>query len=50
MFSGISVSLMLGALFLTIFALVMYFREFYIKGYFKKENLKLNEETNNKSN
>ena len=38
------------ALFMTLFSLVMYFREFYIKGYFKKENLKLNEETNNKSN
>ncbi len=36
------------ALFMTIFSLVMYFREFYIKGYFKKENLKLNEETQNK--
>lgn len=32
------------ALIMTIFSLVMYFREFYIKGYFKKENLKLNEE------
>ena len=30
------------ALVMTIFSLVMYFREFYIKGYFKKENLKLN--------
>ena len=38
------------ALFMTLFSLVMYFREFYMKGYFKKENLKLNEETNNKSN
>ena len=38
------------ALFMTLFSLVMYFREFYIIGYFKKENLKLNEETNNKSN
>ena len=38
------------ALFMTLFSLVMYFREFYIKGFFKKENLKLNEETNNKSN
>lgn len=28
---------------MTIFSLVMYFREFYIKGYLKKENLKLNE-------
>lgn len=32
------------ALLMTIFSLVMYFREFYIKGYFKKENLKLNEQ------
>ena len=30
------------ALVMTIFSLVMYFREFYMKGYFKKENLKLN--------
>lgn len=36
------------ALFMTIFSLIMYFREFYIKGYFKKENLKLNEEIENK--
>ena len=27
---------------MTIFSLVMYFREFYIKGYLKEENLKLN--------
>ena len=32
------------ALIMTIFSLVMYFRDFYIKGYFKKENLKLTEE------
>lgn len=32
------------ALIITIFSLIMYFREFYIKGYFKKENLKLTEE------
>lgn len=31
------------ALIMTIFSLFMYFREFYIKGYFKKENLKINE-------
>lgn len=31
------------ALIMTIFSLVMYFREFYIKGYFKKESLKFNE-------
>lgn len=28
---------------MTIFSLIMYFREFYMKGYLKKENLKLNE-------
>ena len=28
---------------MTIFSLVMYFREFYMKGYLKKESLKLNE-------
>ena len=28
---------------MTIFSLVMYFRDFYIQGYLKKENLKLNE-------
>lgn len=31
------------ALIMTIFSLIMYFREFYMKGYLKKENLKLNE-------
>ena len=36
------------ALIITIFSLIMYFREFYIKGYFKKENLKLTEEIKNK--
>lgn len=36
------------ALIMTIFSLIMYFREFYIKGYFKKENLKLTEEIENK--
>lgn len=36
------------ALFMTLFSLIMYFREFYIKGYFKKENLKLTEEVENK--
>ncbi len=34
------------ALIITIFSLIMYFREFYMEGYFKKENLKLNEEVN----
>ena len=37
------------ALFMTIFSLIMYFRDFYIKGYFKKENLKLNEDSKLKS-
>ena len=36
------------ALTMTIFSLIMYFREFYMKGYFKKENLKLNAEIENK--
>ena len=31
------------AIVMTLFSFVMYFREFYIKGYLKKENLKLNE-------
>lgn len=31
------------AVIMTIFSLVMYFREFYAKGYLKKESLKLNE-------
>ena len=35
------------ALIMTIFSLIMYFREFYVRGYFKKENLKLNEEIKN---
>lgn len=32
------------AVLMTIFSLIMYFREFYMKGYFKKENLKIKEE------
>ena len=31
------------ALIMTIFSLIMYFRQFYMQGYLKKENLKLNE-------
>jgi len=31
------------AVIMTIFSLIMYFREFYMKGYLKKESLKLNE-------
>ena len=33
---------------MTIFSLVMYFREFYMKGYLKKESLKLNEKVESK--
>ena len=36
------------ALAMTIFSLIMYFRDFYVKGYFKKENLKLTDEVKNK--
>lgn len=36
------------ALAMTIFSLLMYFREFYMKGYLKKESLKLNEKIENK--
>ena len=32
------------ALIMTIISLIMYFRDFYLKGYFKKENLKLTDE------
>lgn len=32
------------ALVMTIFSLIMYFRDFYMQGYLKKESLKLNEE------
>ena len=32
---------------MTIFSLIMYFREFYMKGYLKKESLKLNEKVKN---
>jgi len=33
---------------MTIFSLIMYFREFYMKGYLKKESLKLNEKVTSK--
>jgi len=36
------------AVIMTLFSLVMYFREFYMKGYLKKENLKLNEKVESK--
>ena len=36
------------AVIMTIFSLFMYFREFYQKGYLKKESLKLNEKIENK--
>ena len=35
------------AVIMTIFSLAMYFREFYMKGYLKKESLKLNEKVKN---
>ena len=35
------------AISMTIFSLIMYFREFYMKGYLKKESLKLNEKVIN---
>lgn len=35
---------------MTIFSLVMYFREFYMQGYLKKESLKLNEKVKNNNN
>lgn len=35
------------AVIMTLFSLVMYFREFYMKGYLKKETLKLNEKVKN---
>ena len=40
-YNSIDFGLYCLALIATIFSLIMYFREFYIKGYFKKENLKL---------
>lgn len=33
---------------MTVFSLIMYFREFYMKGYLKKESLKLNEKVESK--
>lgn len=41
--SGIDLILYYIAVAMTIFSLVMYFREFYMRGYLKKESLKLNE-------
>ena len=46
---GFNIELSIGlllyyiALAMTIFSLIMYFREFYMQGYLKKERLKLNE-------
>ena len=34
---------------MTIFSLIMYFREFYLQGYLKKETLKLNEQVDEKT-
>lgn len=41
--NGIDLILYYIAVAMTIFSLVMYFREFYMQGYLKKESLKLNE-------
>lgn len=41
--TGIDLIIYYIALAMTIFSLVMYFREFYMQGYLKKESLKLNE-------
>ena len=41
--TGIDLILYYIAVAMTIFSLVMYFREFYMQGYLKKESLKLNE-------
>ena len=35
------------AVVMTLFSLVMYFRQFYMQGYLKKESLKLNEKVEN---
>ena len=41
--NGIDLIIYYVAITMTMFSLVMYFREFYMQGYLKKENLKLNE-------
>lgn len=41
--NGIDLIIYYVAVAMTMFSLVMYFREFYMQGYLKKENLKLNE-------
>lgn len=41
--SGIDLILYYIAVAMTMFSLIMYFREFYMRGYLKKESLKLNE-------
>ena len=45
--TGIDLIIYYIALAMTIFSLAMYFREFYMKGYLKKESLKLNEKVKN---
>ena len=46
--TGIDLIIYYIAVAMTIFSLVMYFREFYMKGYLKKESLKLNEKIESK--
>ena len=41
--SGIDLIIYYVAVSMTMFSLIMYFREFYMQGYLKKESLKLNE-------
>jgi len=45
--NGIDLILYYIAVTMTIFSLIMYFREFYMQGYLKKESLKLNEKVKN---
>ena len=45
--SGIDLIIYYIAVSMTMFSLIMYFREFYMQGYLKKESLKLNEKVKN---
>ena len=45
--NGIDLIIYYIAVAMTMFSLVMYFREFYMQGYLKKESLKLNEKVKN---
>ena len=48
--NGIDLIIYYVAITMTMFSLVMYFREFYMQGYLKKESLKLNEKVKNNNN